>query len=117
MRGLLNHLTGELGDLLLVGSVVTAAPAWVGSIEVLSALGVDGGVAALLAGVYSLGRAGVSAAVLTRRVRSGGLDLPFSRLFEFSRSADAGLPTAADADTDVGDAVGVHEAADLADDS
>lgn len=75
MRWLLKLFGGQAGDLLLVGSLVTALPTWVGSFQLLSTLGVDGAVAALVSGVYIWGRAGVSALVLFRRARSGGLDL------------------------------------------
>lgn len=75
MRGTLALLAEEAGDLLLVASLVTAAPAWVGTVEFLSAVGLDGGVAAFLTGAYVWGRGLFSAALLVRRARRGTLNL------------------------------------------
>jgi hypothetical protein len=75
MRGTLTLLAEEAGDLLLVASLVTAAPAWIGTIEFLSALGLDGGIASFLTGAYVWGRGVFSAALLVRHARRGTLNL------------------------------------------
>lgn len=80
MRGLWGLFRGQVGDLLLVGSLVTAPPTWLGSIELLSALGVSGSVAAFLSGLYVWGRIAVSGVVLLRRAHRGTLTLHLSDL-------------------------------------
>jgi hypothetical protein len=74
MRSTLALLTEEAGDLLLVASLATICPAWVGAVKLLSALGLDGGIAAFLSGAYVWGRGVVSAGLLIRRARRGTLD-------------------------------------------
>lgn len=73
MRETLTLLTEEAGDLLLVASLLTAGPAWVGGVEFLSALGLDGGAAAFLSGTYAWGRGLVSAGLLLSHARRGTL--------------------------------------------
>lgn len=73
MRETLTLLTEEAGDLLLVASLLTVGPAWVGGVEFLSALGLDGGVAAFLSGSYAWGRGLLSAGLLVSHARHGTL--------------------------------------------
>lgn len=91
---------GATGDLLLVASIVTLAPTWIGGVEFLSALGVGNLPAAIVGGVYAWGRAGLSAAILLQRWRNGTLVLTSSWLFETletvaDRSPMADYPTPA----------------------
>ncbi|MFB6221605.1 MAG: hypothetical protein ABEH90_09210 [Halolamina sp.] len=80
MRGSLALLTEEAGDLLLIASLLTIGPAWVGGIEILSALGIDGGAAAFLSGAYAWGRGALSAALLVKHARRGSLAFGVSLL-------------------------------------
>lgn len=75
MRGTLTLLSEEAGDLLLVASLILVGPSWVGGIELLSAIGVDGGAAAFLSGAYAWGRGTISAWLLVRNARRGSLAL------------------------------------------
>ena len=95
MRGIWALFGGHVSDLLLVGSLVTAPPAWVGSIEILSALGLDGTLAALVSGLYVWGRIALSGAVLLRRANRGDLTLGLGWLFSEPRP---GMATPAHAD-------------------
>lgn len=87
MRGFWALFGGQVGDLLLVGSLVTAPPAWLGSFELLSALGIDGTLAALVSGLYVWGRIAASGAVLLRRARRGDLTLDFEGMFPGPRAS------------------------------
>lgn len=75
LRSAVALLTEEAGDLLLVASLVSVAPAWVGGIELLSTFGLESTVAALLSGAYASGRGALSAGLLVRHARRGRLDL------------------------------------------
>lgn len=87
--------TGATGELLLVASIVTLAPAWVGGIEFLSALGLGNLPATIVGGVYAWGRGGLSAAILLRRWRTGSLTLTRSWLAETLESVARRSPVAA----------------------
>ena len=87
MRGLWTLFGGQVGDLVLVGSLVTAPPAWLGSIELLSALGLDGALAAIVSGLYVWGRIGLSGAVLLRRAHRGELTLSVDGLLDTPRES------------------------------
>ncbi|MBP1986554.1 hypothetical protein [Halolamina salifodinae] len=82
------------GDLLLVISVVTLVPSWIGAVELLSAFGVGNVPAAAVSGVYVWGRGGLSAALLLRRWRQGTLTLTRSWLAESLEAAAAMSPMA-----------------------
>jgi len=86
--------TGATGDLLLVASVVTLAPTWIGGVEFLSALGVGNVPAAVVGGVYAWGRAGLSAAILLQRWRNGTLVLTGSWLLDTLETVAARSPMA-----------------------
>ena len=73
MRETLTLLTEEAGDLLLVASLLTVGPSWVGGVAFLSALGLDGGAAAFLSGTYAWGRGLLSAGLLLNHARRGTL--------------------------------------------
>lgn len=73
MRQTLTLLLEETGDLLLVASLLTVGPTWVGGVEFLSALGLDGGAAAFLSGTYAWGRGLLSAGLLVSHARRGTL--------------------------------------------
>lgn len=73
MRETLTLLTEEAGDLLLVASLLTVGPTWVGGVEFLSALGLDSGAAAFLSGTYAWGRGLLSAGLLLSHARRGTL--------------------------------------------
>ena len=73
MRQTLTLLMEEAGDLLLVASLLTLVPSWVGGVEFLSALGVEGGVAAFLSGTYAWVRGLLSAGMLLSHARNGTL--------------------------------------------
>lgn len=94
MRGLWTLFGGQVGDLVLVGSLVTAPPAWLGSIELLSALGLDGALAAIVSGLYVWGRIGLSGAVLIRRAQRGELTLSVDGLLDAPRESLAGTTRA-----------------------
>lgn len=100
MRGLLGLFGGQVGDLLLVGSLVTAPPTWLGSIELLSALGLHGHLAAFLSGLYVWGRIAISGAVLLERAHRGTLTLGVSGLLPETGTqvpaTAAGLPVVGD---------------------
>lgn len=83
------------GDLLLVASVLTLVPSWIGGVELLSALGMGNVPAAVVGGAYAWGRGGLSAVVLARRWRRGTLSLTRSRLSSSLR-AIAGRSALAD---------------------
>jgi hypothetical protein len=85
MRALWAVFGGQVSDLLLVGSLITAPPAWVGSIEILSALGLNGALAALVSGLYVWGRIALSGAVLVRRAHRGDLSFGMGWLFSEPR--------------------------------
>lgn len=87
MRGLWGLFGGQVGDLLLVGSLVTAPPTWLGSIELLSALGLNGAIAAFVSGLYVWGRIAVSGVVLVRRAHRGDLTLGTSGLLPGTSTA------------------------------
>lgn len=78
---------GATGELLLVASVVTLVPSWVGGVELLSAIGFGNLPAAVVGGAYAWGRGGLSAAILLRRWRRGTLVLNGSWLHERLRTA------------------------------
>lgn len=80
MRQMLTLLREEAGDLLLVASLLTVGPAWVGGVQFLSALGLDGGAAAFLSGTYAWGRGLLSAGLLVSHARRGTLSLGGARL-------------------------------------
>ena len=90
MRGLWALFGKQLGDLMLVGSLVTAPPAWLGSTELLAALGLDGMLAAVLSGLFVWGRITVAGSMLLRRAHSGDLTLRFGGLFSGPRATLAG---------------------------
>jgi len=73
MREMLTLLREEARDLLLLASLLTAGPAWVGGVEFLSALGLDGGAAAFLSGTYAGARGLLSAGLLVSHARHGTL--------------------------------------------
>lgn len=73
MRQMLTLLREEARDLLLVASVLTVGPAWVGTVEFLSALGLDGPAVAFLSGTYAGGRGLLSAGLLVSHARRGTL--------------------------------------------
>ncbi|MFW5939526.1 MAG: hypothetical protein ACOCQU_03665 [Halolamina sp.] len=86
------------GDLLLVASLVTLVPSWIGGVEVLSALGIGHLPAVLVGGTYAWGRGALSAGILLRRWRTGSLTLGGSWLASSletvaARSRMADLPT------------------------
>lgn len=78
---------GATGELLLVASIVTLVPSWVGGVELLSAVGVGNVPAAIVGGAYAWGRGGLSAAILLRRWRRGTLILGESWVREVLRTA------------------------------
>lgn len=92
MRGTLTLLTEEAEDLLLVASLVLVGPSWVGGIELLSTLGVDGGAAAVLSGTYATGRGVFSAALLVRNARRDTLAFGGSWLTRAIESATEQSP-------------------------
>ncbi len=75
-----SKLPDGMGDLLLVASLVSIGPAWVGGVELLSAFGIESTVAAFLSGAYVSGRGVLSAGLLVRHARHGSLDLGASWL-------------------------------------
>ena len=105
---------GATGELLLVASVVTLVPSWVGGVELLSAIGFGNLPAAVVGGAYAWGRGGLSAAILLRRWRQGTLVLSRSWLHDSlrtvagrSRLADYPTPTAARCSLSAGGSVPV----------
>lgn len=54
-------------------SLLRVGPSWVGGIELLSTVGVDGSAAAFLSGLYAWGRGAFSAAIQVRNARRGSL--------------------------------------------
>ena len=90
------------GDLLLLLSVVTLVPSWIGGVELLAAVGLGDLPAMAVSGVYAWGRAGLSGAVLLRRWRTGSLTLTASWLSSTFESV-AGRSPMADYPTPAGD--------------
>ncbi|NHX36109.1 MULTISPECIES: hypothetical protein [Halolamina] len=66
---------GVTGELLLVASVLTLVPSWVGGAELLSSVGMGNLPAVLVGGAVAWGRGALSAAILLRRWRRGSLIL------------------------------------------
>lgn len=71
MAELLDRVPGWLATALLAGSVLLAPPAWFGSVEILSSLGLPWVAAGLVSGAYVSGRALLSLYLLARRHRWG----------------------------------------------
>ena len=92
MRESFALLTEEAGDLLLVASLLTVGPSWVGAIEFLSALGLDGGAVAFLSGTYAWGRGIASAVLLIRHARRGTLSFGGAWLSELFEQLGAHAP-------------------------
>ncbi|WP_049981106.1 hypothetical protein [Halolamina rubra] len=67
--------TGAFGELLLVASVLTLVPSWVGGAEMLAAVGMGDLPAIAVGGAFAWGRGALSAAILLRRWRRGSLIL------------------------------------------
>ncbi|QKY19477.1 hypothetical protein B4589_003445 [Halolamina sp. CBA1230] len=83
---------GATGELLLVASVFTLVPAWVGGVELLSAIGFGNVSAAVVVGAYAWGRGGLSAAILLQRWRNETLVLGESWLRETLETAADRIP-------------------------
>jgi hypothetical protein len=105
---------GATGELLLVASIVTLVPSWVGGVQLLSAIGLGNVPAAVVGGAYAWGRGGLSAAILLRRWRQGTLVLGRSWLLDAletaaarSRLADYPTPTPARCSLSAGGPVAV----------
>lgn len=105
---------GATGELLLVASIVTLVPSWVGGVQLLSAIGLGNVTAAVVGGAYALGRGSLSAAILLRRWRQGTLVLSRSWLLDAvetaatrSRLADYPTPTPARCSLSAGGPVAV----------
>jgi hypothetical protein len=105
---------GATGELLLVASIVTLVPSWIGGVQLLSAIGLGTVPAAVVGGAYAWGRGGISAAILLRRWRQGTLVLGRSWLLDAfetaaarSRLADYPTPTPARCSLSTGGPVAV----------
>ncbi|MFW5934826.1 MAG: hypothetical protein ACOCQL_03125 [Halolamina sp.] len=66
---------GVVGELLLVASVLSLVPSWVGGAERLAAVGMGELPAIAVGGASAWGRGALSAAILLRRWRRGSLVL------------------------------------------
>ena len=90
-----NRRSGATSDLLLVASLVTLVPSWIGGVQFLSAVGFGSVPAAVVGGAYAWGRGGLSAAILLRRWRRGTLALGRAWFREAAASAIERCPTVA----------------------